>query len=143
MVADYKGLIWPFQVTTQGDAAKGSFSDVVKSDIRTVLQTRRFIGLGRGGERVMRPSAFGIVPGLLFERTDYEVLIPLVRTWVEEALQILVREGKIVIKNIFVTPRENPIRLHIRIEYFLKNDGTQDFYESDIGTFRPSESSVI
>lgn len=141
-MSNYAGVIWPLRLNTRGDFDKGSQREVVRSDIRTVLQTRRFFTLGQGGERVMRPGAYGLVPTLLFDIFDPDVLIPLVESWVEEALDSLVRNGKITIRKVAVTADYEPSRLLIKIEYYLREENIRDVYETEIQSFQPLSSSV-
>ena len=138
----YAGVLWPLRLNTRGDFDKGSQREVVRSDIRTVLQTRRFFALGQGGERVMRPGAYGLVPTLLFDVFDPDVLVPLVQTWVEEALDSLVRNGKITIRKVSVDPRYDPERLFIHIEYYLREENIREEFETEIQSFQTLSSST-
>ena len=137
----YAGVIWPLRLNSRGDFDKGTQRVVVRSDIRTVLQTRRFFSLGQGGERVMRPGAYGLVPTLLFDIFDPDIVVPLVESWVEEALDHLVRNGKITIRKVAVEAKYDPARLRVFIAYLLRDENIREEFETEIQSFEPLSSS--
>jgi hypothetical protein len=98
--------------------------------------------LDRGGERVMRPGAFGLVPVLLFDLFDPDVLVPLVHTWVEEAMSWLEQAGKLSIRTIQVKAQYDPERLHIKIRYLVREENILDSFETEIETFSPLSSDT-
>jgi hypothetical protein len=143
VVGKYAGVLWPLRLNSRGDFDKGFQREVLRSDIRAVLQTRRFLDLRRGGERVMRPGAYGLVPILLFDVFDPDVLVPLVETWVEEAMDWLVRAGKLSVQRILVSPFYDPARLNIKIDYLVLEENVRDTFETEIQSFTPVDSSSL
>jgi hypothetical protein len=140
-VAEYAGVVWPLHLNSKGDYAKGSQRDVLKSDIRTVLQTRRFQSLESGGERLMRPGAFGLVPVVIFDIFNPDILTPLIKAWVEDALYHLVRAGKMEVLDLRVTPYYKPTEgYRIFIKYLVKEENMRDEYETEIETIRPASA---
>lgn len=91
----------------------------------------------------MRPAAYGLVPSLLFDIFDPEILVPLVQTWVEEAMDWLVRAGKLQILSIKVRPRFEPARLEITISYWLKEDNVREEFQTEIQSFSPVTSATV
>lgn len=140
-MSGYQGLLWPLRMHSRGDFQKGSLREVIRSDLRVALQTRKFIDVSRGGERVMRPGAYGLVPALLFQIFDPDLLVPLVESWVEEAVDWVVRAGKIDIQRIEVVPLYGPERLHIYIDYIVLEENVRDSFETEILSENPNEET--
>lgn len=133
----YQGVLFPLVLTTSGDYAKGNRSQVVRSHIMAVLQTSRFRTLDSGGERLMRPGAYGLVPALLFEPFIPEVQVPAVDMWVREALSHLVADGSIRLLDLAVRQEYDPNRLHIRLEYKVQDVDETQVFETEIRTMTP------
>lgn len=95
----------------------GTIEETLRAHIRAVLQTRKFVDVDSGGERVMRPEAFSLVPFALFEPFIPEMQIPLLETWIVEALSWLERERRLRIVNLQVKAAYNPERLIINLQY--------------------------
>jgi hypothetical protein len=91
----------------------------------------------------MRPAAYGSVPASLFMLFTPEILEPLVETWVEEALDWLVRAGKMTIQTVKVTATFNPELLHIKIDYIVREENIRDTYETEIRSFSPVNEDAV
>lgn len=134
----YRGLVWPLRLNSSGDFQSGDIRTVIKSDIRTALQTRRFVDEDLGGERKMRPGAFGQIPFALMETYDRYAMPILVEEYVREALQILVDEGKIYIIQIDVDAQ--PRGVVVKIGYVVVEEQLRDEYSHEIVTEQPVDS---
>ena len=91
----------------------------------------------------MRPAAYGLVPVLLFDIFDPDVLVPLVQTWVEEAMAWLEEAGKLAIQNIRVAAQYDPERLRITIDYIVREENIRDTFETEIQSFTPLTTDTL
>ena len=142
----YRGLVWPLRLNTRGDFQSGTNREVIKSDIRTALFTRRYVDETMGGERKMRPGAFSQIPFSLIrdrddacdDESDERLIAMLVEEYIYEALQILVNEGKIAIREVRV--QANPRGVRAYIGYSVLEENLRDEYTFEIATEAPVDS---
>ena len=141
----YRGILWPLRLNTRGDFDAGNQRQVIKSDIRTVLQTRRFVNLRLNGERRMRPGAFSVMPFALIKPFRKTLIAALVIDYVEDALSFLEQQGKISVKNVrlkMVQDRVGVRGVSVNIGYTVLVDQLQDEYTFEIDTESPAAEGV-
>ena len=142
----YKGIVWPLRLNSRGDFDSGDQRRIIKSDIRTVLQTRRFVNLNFGGERKMRPGAYAVMPFQLMKPFDPVLIEALTNNYAREALSFLEEQGKIQVQRILTTLLEGKFGLRgiaLRIFYMVLVDQLQDDYTFEIETQLPTNSDGI
>jgi len=135
----YRGVIWPIKMLPDGNLLTGTRSETIRSDIRMIFSTRRFVSGEIGGDRLMRPGFGTIFCNQLLKRFDDDIQIPVFRSEVVTSLRILEEERLIRILEIGGhVPQDGAIQM--QIAYFDLVENYHVDYEFEVGTELPRTS---
>ena len=126
-----RGLIWPLRATDTGDFETGDLTVLAKSDIRTVLQTSRYVNPSMPGERRMRPGAYNRIPNVLFAPVPKDALQSGLVIYVREALSILSDRYEFPLVSI-LTPTAGGYR--VKIGYRIRGENEIQFVTIELDT---------
>lgn len=134
--AEYKGVVWPVRMNSDGNYERGTRSQTIRSDIRMIFKGRRYVNQRILGDRLMRPGFGSIFPQQILKAFDPDVLIPVSTSEAYSQLAILEKDSLVKIDRVYVSSDVDGA-LSIAIEYTNMLNNQRDTYSYEIDTESP------
>ncbi len=127
---NYKGVLWPIRMQSDGNLVTGTRRETIRSDLKLTIQTRRFVNKDTSGERPFEPDIGTLFPGALLSRFDPSVFVPVSRAEIVGVFQFFEREKLVRLAGVSADrPLEGALRLVIFYDIFPEDFRDNYAYE--------------